>query len=296
MSKGVAIDFERLSHFPPREEDVSYTARDTILYALGIGLGFEPVDERQLRFVYERSLVAFPTIAMAIGHPGWWLGAAGLDPERVVHAAKRMEVLSPMPPAGTVHTRSVVTGVVDKGPGKAALIHTMRDIWDKPTGRHLSRQLNTIMARGQGGFGGPNSPAPAPLAMPARAPDIIGDIPTLPQQALLFRLSGDLHPVHVDPAFARRSGFQRPVLHGLATMAIAAHLVLREVCAYDVARVTAVECRFMKPVFPGDVISTEMWIEDAQVLFQCRVRGRDEVVLGSGLLELRPAADRIATT
>jgi len=124
----MAIDCDKLLNHPAKEEDVAYGQRDTMLYALGICLGFEPMDDRQLRFIYERDLVTFPTIAMAIGHPGWWLGAAGLESSRTVHAQKRMEVLAPMPVAGTVHTRSFVTGVDDKGPGRGALVHTQRDI------------------------------------------------------------------------------------------------------------------------------------------------------------------------
>jgi len=282
----MAIDYERLVNFPPKEEDITYTARDAILYAIGAGYGFDPADERQLPFIYERDLVATPTLAMAIGHPGWWLGEAGLEPGRVVHAEKRMEVLAPMPAAGMVHSRSIVTGVADKGPGKGALIHTQRDLWDKKTGAHLSRQVNTIMARGQGGFGGPNPPGKIPHAIPGRAPDRHCDLPTVPQQALIFRLSGDHHPVHVDPAFARANGFPGTILHGLATMAIATHAVLRAVCNYDAARIKAVQCRFTKPVAPGDLIRTEIWTDGAAISFRARVPAREAIVIDHGLVEL----------
>jgi acyl dehydratase len=280
------IDYDRLLRLPPKEEDVTYTARDTILYHLGIGFGFEPMDKRQLPFTYETQLRAFPTIAMAIGHPGFWLQPAGLDPRRIVHAEKRMEVIAPMPAEGTVHTRSVVTGATDKGPGKSALIHTQRDIWDKKTGAHLSRQINTMMARGQGGFGGPAQAPSAPHEIPDRPPDESSELPTVPQQALIFRLSGDRHPLHVDPDFVRLAGFDHTILHGLANMAIATHAVVRKVFDYDETRIRTVQCRFTKPVFPGDVIATDIWRDAGGISFRSRVKKRDVVVVDHGLIEI----------
>ena len=285
----MAIDLDRLLNHPAKEEDTTYTARDTILYALGICLGFEPMDERQLRYVYERDLVAFPTLAMAVGHPGWWLGDAGLDPAMTVHAQKRMEVLAPMPAAGKLHSRSIVTGADDKGPGKGVLVHTQRDIWDTRTGQHVSRQINTIMARGQGGFSGPKVPPRPPHAVPDRAADLVCDLPTVAQQALIFRLSGDHHPLHVDPVFVRGSGFAHTILHGLATMAISTHAIVRACCDYDATVVRAVECRFTRPVFPGDLIRTEIWRDGTQLSFRARVPAREEIVIDHGLLELNAA-------
>ena len=132
----MTIRYDLLQNFPPKEEDIVYDTRDTMLYALAIGLGFDPTDVRQLPFIYERNLVAFPTMAMALGHPGWWLGSAGLDASRTVHASKKIEILAQLPTEGKLHTRSIVTGVTDKGIGKNALIHTHRDLWDSQTGAH----------------------------------------------------------------------------------------------------------------------------------------------------------------
>jgi len=282
----MAIDYDRLMAYPPKEQEITYTKRDTMLYALGVGLGFDPLDEGQLRYVYEKDLVALPTIAMAIGHPGWWLGDAGLESGKVVHGEKRMEVIAPMPVEGTVVTKSIVTGATDKGAGKGALIHTQRDIWNKKTGAHLSRQINTMFARGQGGFGGHVGPTKPVHAIPDRAPEQRIDIPTLPQQALLYRLSGDYHPLHADPRFAKANGFPRPILHGLANMAIATHAVLRAVCAYDSGKIKAVECRFTSPVFPGDEILTEIWQDGKAVSFRCQVPARKVTTVDHGLVEL----------
>jgi acyl dehydratase len=280
------IDYQKLINHPPKEEEITYTERDTMLYALGVGLGFDPIDPRQLPFIYERDLLALPTIAMAIGHPGWWLGAAGLIPEQTVHAEKRMEVLAPMPTAGTVVTKSSVTGATDKGRGRGALIHTERNMWDKKTGKHLSRQINTMMSRGQGGFGGPTEMPRQPHRVPDRLSDAEVDLPTMPQQALIFRLSGDRHMLHVDPEAARRGGFTRPILHGLANMAIATHAVLRSECNYDVSKIKAVQCRFTSPVFPGDTITTKIWRDGSHLSFRAAAKERGLVVVDNGLVEI----------
>ncbi len=282
----MAFKHELLRNYPPKEEDVVYDTRDTMLYALAIGLGFDPTDIRQLPFVYERDLVAFPTMAMALGHPGWWLGSAGLDASRTVHASKRIEILGTLPVEGKLHTRSVVTGVTDKGVGRHALVHTQRDLWDSATGNHLSRQINTIIARGQGGFGGPNPLSPLPVSMPLREPDAICRLPTILQQALFYRLCGDRHPLHVDPELALVGGFPRPILHGLASMGIAAHAVIRTACNYQIPLVKTIECRFTNPVYPGDTLQVRMWYAEKEVLFQASVLERAEIAIDQGRLEL----------
>jgi len=283
----MAINYDLLQNYPPKEEDVVYDSRDTMLYALAIGLGFDPTDRRQLPFVYERDLVAFPTMAMALGHPGWWLGSAGLDASSTVHASKKIEILGTLPIEGKLHTRSVVTGVTDKGVGKHALVHTQRDLWDSATGHHLSRQINTIIARGQGGFGGPNPVSAPPVSMPSREPDAICSLPTISQQALFYRLCGDRHPLHVDPELALAGGFSRPILHGLASMGIAAHAVIRTACDYQINQVKTIECRFTNPVYPGDALHVRMWYDEPEVLFQVSVLERAEIVIDQGRLELR---------
>ena len=282
----MAINYALLQNYPPKEEDVVYDTRDTMLYALAIGLGFDPTDIRQLPFVYERDLMAFPTMAMALGHPGWWLGAAGLDASRTVHASKKIEILAALPISGKLHTRSIVTGVTDKGPGKHALVHTQRDLWDSATGNHLSRQINTIIARGQGGFGGPNLLGTPPVSMPLREPDAICSLPTISQQALFYRLCGDRHPLHVDPELALVGGFPRPILHGLASMGVAAHAVIRTACNYQINPVKTIECRFTNPVYPGDTLHVRMWYAEREVLFQASVLERSEIVIDQGRLEL----------
>jgi acyl dehydratase len=146
---------------------------------------------------------------------------------------------------------------------------------------------STSIARGHGGFGGRVTDMAEPLPTPERAPDLTCDLPTPPNLALIYRLTGDENPLHVDPESAKKSGFPRPILHGAATFGIAAHAVLRTCTDYDAARMAAIEARFSRPVFPGETIRTEMWNESGAIAFRCRVEERNEVVLTNGWAKLR---------
>jgi acyl dehydratase len=176
--------------------------------------------------------------------------------------------------------------IVDKGPGKHAILQQARSLV-APDGETVATIESTSIARGHGGFGGRVTDTPEPPPTPDRAPDAVCDLPTPPNLALIFRLMGDENPLHVDPASAKKSGFPRPILHGSATFGVAAHAVVRTAAGYDAARLAAIEGRFAKPVFPGETIRTEMWMDGDAVSFRCRVEARDEVVLTNGLAKLR---------
>lgn len=282
------IDYDKLKnwHFPDLEH--RYEAKDTILYALGVGCGADPMDRTELPFVYEDGLKALPTMAVVLGYPGFWLKDpnTGVDWRKILHGEQGLVIHKPLPASGTVIGRTRVTEIVDKGPGKGALLYSDREVFDKATGDLLATLTSTTFIRGEGGFGGPSGPAPEPHALPERAPDLAVDLKTLPQAALIYRLSGDYNPLHADPDVATAAGFARPILHGLCTYAVAGRAVLKACCGNDPARLRRFDLRFSAPVLPGETIRTEIWRDGSRVSFRARVVERDIVVLNNGLAEV----------
>ncbi|MCC7275135.1 MAG: MaoC family dehydratase N-terminal domain-containing protein [Alphaproteobacteria bacterium] len=280
----MAIDYDRLMarRFPERRH--SYTKKDTILYALGIGLGGDPVDPGELRFVYEDGLAAFPTMAGVLGYPGFWMREpdSGIDWVRVVHGEQGLTLHGPVPAEGTVVGRTRITHVIDKGKDRGALVIAERTVTDEAGGRLVATIRHTTFCRADGGFGGPTVEAPVPHRLPEGAPQAHCDIATLPQAALIYRLSGDDNPLHADPEVARQAGFARPILHGLATYGVAAHAVMKTFCAMDPARLKSFDVRFSAPVYPGETVRTEMWRAGDVVSFRARVVERAAVVLNNG--------------
>jgi acyl dehydratase len=179
-----------------------------------------------------------------------------------------------------------IVAVVDKGEGKGALVYSERKITDRETGVLLATLTQTTFCRGDGGFGGPKRDTPPPHALPERAPDMVCDLPTRPEMALVYRLSGDINPLHAEPAFARAVGFPRPILHGLASFGVAGHALLKSVCGYDPTRLAAISGRFSAPVFPGEAIRTEMWRDGNVISFRARVVERDIIAVNNGRAEI----------
>ncbi len=282
------IDYDKLKnwHFPDLEH--RYEAKDTILYALGVGCGADPMDRTELPFVYEDGLKALPTMAVVLGYPGFWLKDpnTGVDWRKILHGEQGLVIHKPLPASGTVIGRTRVTEIVDKGPGKGALLYSDREVFDKATGDLLATLTSTTFIRGEGGFGGPSGPAPEPHALPERAPDLAVDLKTLPQAALIYRLSGDYNPLHADPDVATAAGFERPILHGLCTYAVAGRAVLKACCGNDPSRLRRFDLRFSAPVLPGETVRTEIWRDGSRVSFRARVVERDIVVLNNGLAEI----------
>ena len=182
--------------------------------------------------------------------------------------------------------RTRITRLIDKGAGKGGLMLSERDVIDKATGDLLCTLTSTTFMRGDGGFGGPSGPVPEPHPMPGRAPDLAIDLPTLPQAALIYRLSGDYNPLHADPEVARSVGFARPILHGLCTFGVAGRAILRAMCGNDQARLKSMQLRFSSPVYPGETVRTELWRDGANVSFRARVVARDTIVLNNGLAKV----------
>lgn len=285
------IDPERLRNFPIPETRQRVTKRDTILYALSIGLGQDPLDEHQLDFVYETRLRAFPSIAAVLGYPGFWLKNldTGVDWKRLVHGEQAITWHAPLPVEGEVIGRTRVTGLVDRGAGKGALLYSAREVVDAATGTLLATLEQTTVLRGDGGFGGPSDPVRPPHPMPDRDPDDAVELATRPEQALIYRLNGDDNPLHVDPAVARAAGFGRPILHGLCTLGVVMHALLRRVCGYDTTKPRRLALRFSAPVLPGETIRTELWDEGGGAFsFRARVPDRNAVVVTNGLFRMNP--------
>jgi acyl dehydratase len=282
------LDYEAVMTWPFAPVEQLYTVRDTILYALSVGAGSDPADDAALRFVYEERLEALPTMALVLGWPGLWLQdpRTGVDWRRMVHGEQRLVMHAALPVAGTVVATTRVESVVDKGPGRGALIHTARELYDGADGTHLASQLSTSFCRSDGGFGGPGGPVREPHVLPNREADARLDVPTLPQQARLYRLNGDLNPLHVDPVAAAAAGFDRPILHGLCTFGAAGYALLSALCGSNPLRLRALEGRFSRPVFPGDMISVAVWHEGTgRAGFRARVPERDVCVIDNGLCE-----------
>ena len=280
------LNYERIMAHRPADQTVSYGPRDCIIYALGIGLGMDPLDQGQLRFVYEKNLTAFPTLAAVLGRltriddPEF-----GLDRRMVVAAALKVMLHAPLASEGELVSRPRIREVVDRGPNSAAIIEITREL-RTPDGRLIATVDNSNLARKHGGFGGKVTEVSAPHQMPATAPHRVIELPTPPNLALLYRLTGDMNPLHSDPEHARAVGFERPILHGAATYGVAAHAVVRHI-GYRAEELASIEARFVRPVFPGDILRTEIWQEGGRISFQCGVTGREGYVLTNGLATLR---------
>lgn len=284
----IVYDKLMATEIAPAEQ--AYEAKDCMLYALGVGLGHDPMNEEELAFVYEKNLKVLPTMATVLGHTGSLARNpdTGINWIMVVNGEQGFTLHRPLAGHGVVVGRTRIVDVIDKGVGKGALLLTERRITDKPSGELIATVTQTIFCRGDGGFGGPPRRTPAPHPIPIRAPDAVCDLGTRPEMALIYRLSGDYNPLHADPQVAQAAGFARPILHGLGTFGVSGHAMLKAMCGYDPARLVAFSGRFSAPVFPGETIRTEMWRDGAVVSFRARVMERDVVAINHGRAEVRP--------
>jgi acyl dehydratase len=265
-----------------------YSSRDCIVYALGIGVGLDPMDEADLPFVDETRLKVEPTMANVLGYPGFWQRdpAFGLDWVKTVHGEHAVRIHKPLPTEGHVVGTSRIVDLVDKGEGRGALIFVEREITNAASGELLATVRQTVFCRGDGGFGGPAKTLPAPHPIPERAPDTHIDLPTSPQTALIYRLSGDYNPLHSDPATARAAGFERPILHGLATFGVTGHGLVKRLADSDPTALHAMGGRFSSPVYPGETLRVEIWNDGpGRATFRTTVPARQVVVVNNGFAE-----------
>ena len=287
------IDFDKTRAWQSDDVRHSYTHKDTILYALGVGIGADPLDPAQLRFTYEKDLVTLPTMAAVLASPGFWMrerSELGIDFTKLVHGEQSVQLHAPLPPAATVLGKSRVTRIVDTGEGKGAVMHVEKTLTDEASGQLLATTEQVLFLRGDGGFsrhGGGDEAAAALPATPQTAPDLVLELPTRPDAALLYRLSGDINPLHAEPAFAAKAGFPRPILHGLATFGVACHGLVKSLCDYDPTRLKSIRARLSAPVYPGETVRLEAWrLDDGALAFRGRVAERDVTVLTHGRAQL----------
>jgi acyl dehydratase len=197
-----------------------------------------------------------------------------------------MRIHAPLPASGTVIGRTRVMRIVDKGEGKGAVMHVEKEIVDDASQQLLATIESVYFLRGDGGFssvdGRADEAAPAAPPTPETAPELTLDLPTRPDQALLYRLSGDINPLHADPAFAAKVGFAKPILHGLATWGIAGRGLIAAYADFDPHRLKALRARLSAPVYPGETIRLECWRQGDEVAFRARVVERDVLVLSNG--------------
>jgi acyl dehydratase len=278
----MAFTYESLMSHQIPEVRQRLTPRDAVFYALSVGYGQDPLDARQLDFVdADRALRAVPTQSVVLAHPGFWVAdpRTGIDALRVVHGEQGIVMHRPLPVEGEVIGRTRITGLVDKGPGRGALMYSQKEVLDAQTGDLLATTRSTTFLRGDGGFGGPSGPVEPPHILPETPPDIVVAMPTRAEQALYYRLNGDDNPLHADPVIAAKAGFPRPILHGLCTLGIVGHALLRTLGDYDDARFRELAMRFSAPVYPGETIDVEIWNNGS---FRARVAERDVVVVNNG--------------
>ncbi|WP_417722615.1 MaoC/PaaZ C-terminal domain-containing protein [Salipiger sp.] len=288
----MAIDADRLlaRDFPVQR--IELTPERCILYALGIGLGRDATDPAALRYLYEDGLAVFPTMSAIIGFPGFWAREpdTGIDWKKLVHGEQSMTMHAPLPVGGIVRAENRISALYDKGEGRGAILIQERRLYDDATDTPLATLEQLTLLRGDGGFsnGDParaGRPVPAP-GVPERAPDRTCRLTSRGDAALIYRLSGDLNPLHADPAVAAAAGFDRPILHGMATLAMACDAVARTCLDGDADRIASLRLRFSAPFHPGETLRTEIWNEGGGHAFRAYAEERGVKVLDCGRIEL----------
>lgn len=275
------MQIEKIKNLNLTAIEESYTARDTILYALGLGYGNDPKDADELAYVFEESLKAVPSISCVWCHPGFWLQKPEFEVDwmKILHAEQEFTIHSPLPATGKIRGTYHVGGIEDKGAGKGALLHQYKELYLAGTGEHLATVRSTLFMRGNGGEGGfGEKPQPA-SALPERAPDRVVEIPTSDRAALIYRLSGDWNPLHANPEIARKAGFEKPILQGLCTLGIACRAILETYCDQDPVKLESMFVRFSSPVYPGETVRIEFYEEGETLRFRAVVVERQVTVL-----------------
>ncbi|MES2025599.1 MAG: MaoC/PaaZ C-terminal domain-containing protein [Pseudomonadota bacterium] len=286
----MSLNYETVKNWPIPEAAQKYTAKDTILYALGVGSATQnPLPPEDLKFVYERKLQALPTYASLLAGDSSWMAdpKAGIDLNKVLHGEQFLTIHKPLPPEGSVIGTDTIDEIYDKGADKGAVMYMTRTLRDAVSGELLATSGWSVFMRGNGGFGGTATGQPAPYPVPeGRAPDATIDLLTRPEQATIYRLSGDFNPLHIDPKIAGMVGFDKPILHGMCSYGVAGRAILKLRCGNDASRLRKLNLRFASPVFPGETLRTEVWdVEPGKLAFRVRIVERDVIALNNGYAE-----------
>jgi acyl dehydratase len=287
------LNYDKLMSMKLDRTTQQYTKKDVILYALGLGVGSaDPVDANELKYVYERQLVALPTLAVTLAAGAMRLADPeyGINYRLLLHAEQSLRLHKPLPVEATVYSEATFDEIYDKGPAKGAILYMTRKLYDASNGDLLVTMGNVAFLRGDGGFGGKSEGQPKPRAVPAdRAPDLRLDLTPTLNQALIYRLAGDYNPLHIDPEVAHAAGFDRPILHGLCGYGMAGRGLIKGLCGDDPARLRRLDVRFTSPMFPGEPLQVELWTLGAgDTAFRVVATRRKVVVMDFGRFEYAP--------
>ena len=278
----MTINYDEIMNLTSENVEISYSDKDSILYSLGIGLGNDPMNLNELKYVYENSQSVLPSMATNFQYHSPLLLKTNINFIMVVHGEQRLSITNALPVSGDFIANAKVIGCYDKGPARGAIIEVETTVKNKKNNEEICKLVSTTFARGDGGFGGPDSPKKE-IFIPNGEPDYVSEVSTKPDQALIFRLSGDYNPLHSDPNFAKAAGFEKPILHGMCTYGIACRSLVNEICENDASKLKRFDCRFSSPVYPGETIITEMWKKDKMIYFNSKVKERDKLVLKNGV-------------
>jgi acyl dehydratase len=286
-------DAEEALKRQPETVPGGYTDRDSLLYAVAIGMARDPLDAKELEYVCETvGDRVVPTAGTVLARARRAApGAMGsllskMNFALMLHGEQRLVVHQPIPRAAELQIRERITGFYDKGAGKGCLVTFETEV-ETDTGAPLYTNSSTAFFRGDGGFGGSPDGAPVPHPLPERAPDAVCDMPGRADQAMVYALCGDRNPLHRDPSFAKKAGFPKPILHGLCSYGIACHAVLKTMLDYDHTAIAGFDVRFSAPVFPGETQRVEMWRDGKVISFRVRIPERDVVSINNGKCTVR---------
>ena len=265
----------------------SYEVDDVILYHLGIGAGVPATDANELEYTYEKSLKVLPSFCVvpvfsSMGASLFGVEGLKFNPAMLLHGEQDIEIHRPLPTQAKLENQVRIAGIYDKG--KAALV--VLEVKTSEGGAPLFTNRFSLFLRGEGGFGGDAGPKAGNEA-PSRAADLTLESKTLPQQALLYRLSGDKNPLHADPAFAKMGGFDTPILHGLCSFGIVCKAVVDRVLGGDVTKVARYQARFAGVAFPGETYQTSWWREGDKILIQAKSKERDAAIIANAAITVR---------
>lgn len=279
----MTLNYDELMASSKDDLPLRYSDTEAMLYAHSIGFGRDPLDQRELPFVYEQGagLRTVPSMASVLV-PDMFPPDLGWDFAQVLHAEQRLSLHRPLPPSAELLINKRTVDVFDRGPRRGAMLLFEADGRLAKDDTAVFSLGMTVIARGDGGFGGSSGSGPAPHRAPRREPDLTCVSETRIDQSLLFRLNGDRNPLHADPGVAHQAGFQAPILHGLCTYGVACHAILKTICDYDDTLIVGFDARFSSPVMPGDTVRTDMWQDGNIVSFGCTAVERDVTVLRNG--------------